>query len=951
MPPSKTTFVTGCQQMLALGVVLAALAPAASVVSLDVVRETPGEAPSTALQGDLAAYTRVSHQATKVPTAPVDPIVNEYSLTAPQTSARAKVGALPKSVTSAPEDVTGFGAVGVTWAHGSKDIEESEIAFDVRTRTGDTWSDWTELEYHDEHGPDPDSAEARRARPGTDPLLVGKVDQVQVRVAGAEALPSDMRLAVIDPGKETQTAQERPALDTTAMDGTPGDATALPAAEVTETGAEDGAEDGTEDGELDLQAATYTPKPQIFSRAQWGADESMREKSSLNYYEVHAGFVHHTVNANNYTRREVPALLRSIYAYHTQSRGWSDIGYNFLVDRFGRIWEGRYGGVDRPVVGAHTLNYNDYSFAMSAIGNFELTQPSRAMIQAYGALFAWKLSLHGVNASSTKQWVGSKDFQAINGHRDAASTACPGKYLYAKIPDIRKLAAEAQRGWDGRELESNLAGTPHPDLVVRRASDGKGFIIPTGGLTSFAPGVAALSNVEDGATLVASPDLTGDGVGDLLVRGGAGSAVVRPGSDTGAFGEGIKETRAFNGRDLITAVGDLNGDSRNDLVARHVATGRLDVYLGRGDGTFRLKKLGTTWSAYTLLVGAGDADGDGKADLLARDKAGAMWLFPGAGNGGFGDPLTVPGSWGQYSAITGVGDFDQDGRSDLFVRHAQTKYGYVLPSDGDGGYRHPLGPVTRLASAGSLLGAAEMTGAGAPDLVTRTGARLAVLPNNGTYETGTPIATGADFRRANLVLNAGDWDRDGFGDVITRNKKNGALSLWRGNGTGKLAEPVKIADGFAKVGLLAAVGDMTGDGFPDLMGQPAGSSMRIYPGRGLSGLGTSYVAYSRIEAARQIAVGRWDSDGAPDSLFRQGSKLALYRGNGPGGLTRPKALGANLAKYDWVIGVSDATLTGHADVIVREKASGDLYLLQGTATGLKPRRFLADGMGVYDLAG
>ena len=115
----------------------------------------------------------------------------------------------------------------------------------------------------------------------------------------------------------------------------------------------------------------------IYSRAQWGADESMRD-GSPSYFEVHGGFVHHTVNANDYKRKDVPAIIRSIYAYHTQSRGWSDIGYNFLVDRFGRIWEGRYGGVDRPVVGAHTLNYNSYSFAMSAIGNFELVQPSAA---------------------------------------------------------------------------------------------------------------------------------------------------------------------------------------------------------------------------------------------------------------------------------------------------------------------------------------------------------------------------------------------------------------------------------------------------------------------------------------------------------------------------------------------------------------------------------------------
>ena len=118
---------------------------------------------------------------------------------------------------------------------------------------------------------------------------------------------------------------------------------------------------------------------------------------------MHAGFVHHTVNANDYTRAQVPAIIRGIYAYHTQSRGWCDIGYNFLVDRFGRIWEGRYGGVDRPVVGAHTLGYNDDAFAMSAIGNFDVTPAVGGDAATPTArLFAWKLSLHGVRAGSTQ---------------------------------------------------------------------------------------------------------------------------------------------------------------------------------------------------------------------------------------------------------------------------------------------------------------------------------------------------------------------------------------------------------------------------------------------------------------------------------------------------------------------------------------------------------------------
>ena len=248
----------------------------------------------------------------------------------------------------------------------------------------------------------------------------------------------------------------------------------------------------------------------------------MRDASSLHYFEVHAGFVHHTVNANDYTRAEVPGILRSIYAYHTKSRGWSDVGYNFLVDRFGRIWEGRYGGVDRPVVGAHTLGYNDDAFAMSAIGNFETKKPTRVMLEAYGALFAWKLSLHGVSATSSQQFVTKRNFKAINGHRDAAATACPGKYLYAKLPLIRRLAGQAQQGWDGRELESNLASGPLPDFVARRTRDGQMFVIPI--KTKRDSSIKAGKPIATGRSLAMANrvmnagDWDRNGYGDIMLR-------------------------------------------------------------------------------------------------------------------------------------------------------------------------------------------------------------------------------------------------------------------------------------------------------------------------------------------------------------------------------------------------------------------------------------------------
>ncbi len=501
MPPRKIRFVTACQQMLALGVVLAALTPAASVVTLDVVREKPSASghasPTGPAVGDLAAYTRAQSRPSVVPTEAVDAKVTEYSLTpaagsksasAAPLAARTRPGAEAGStaVTSTPEAVTGYGAVGVTWSPGQQ-VPEEELALTVRTRTDEAWSQWMELAYDADHGPDPASEEGRKARPGSDVLLVGDVDEVQVRALSADGtVPADMRMAVIDPGKAAHSAVEKPELDTNTGAPAAAPATATAAAPSLTQPDTDSATDA-DTGDLALRAAVFTPKPVIYSRAQWGANESLRDAGSLRYFEVHAGFVHHTVNANSYTRDEVPGILRSIYAYHTQSKGWSDVGYNYLVDRFGRIWEGRAGGIDRAVVGAHTLGYNDYAFAMSAIGNFDITEPSSAMVQAYGALFAWKLSLHGIDASSTRQWVGSKNFQAVNGHRDAGQTACPGRYLYARIPEIRRLAAAAQQGWAGRELESDLASTVHPDLVVRRASDGQGFIIPTGGMTRFAP--------------------------------------------------------------------------------------------------------------------------------------------------------------------------------------------------------------------------------------------------------------------------------------------------------------------------------------------------------------------------------------------------------------------------------------------------------------------------------
>jgi hypothetical protein len=953
LTPFRARFVTATQQLLALAVVCAGLTPALGVMSLDVVAQQPGRgnANTGAL---LSAYGQEALQPSRLPSGPVSAEVREVQLTAPATSRtpHGRVAAGPGGgarLTSTPQRVTGYGAVGVTWSPDA-DVAEDDISFEVRTRTDGTWSDWTALDYHDDHGPDPDSAEARHSRPGTDPLLVGHVDDVQVRADAARSLPADMQLAVIAPGKPQQTVSERAVIDTSVMDGNDGSHSAYDASAL------EAAQRGAGSGDLALAAATYTPQPVIYSRAQWGANEKMREKSSLHYHEVHAGFVHHTVNANGYTRSEVPGILRSIYAYHTQSRGWSDVGYNFLVDRFGRIWEGRYGGVDRPVVGAHTLNYNENSFAMSAIGNFETVRPSAAMLQAYGVLFAWKLSLHGVDAASTRQWVGSKYFEAVNGHRDAAATACPGRYLYAKIPLIRQYAADAQQGWTGRELESSLAGSPYPDLLVRRTSDKQVYVVPTGGMTRFGRPTTVANATGGGWSgfdrVLLTPDLSGDGKADLLARSAAdGSTQVRPGDGSGGFGKPTNTFNSLAGHDLVTVAGDLNGDGYADLVARDPGTGRLDAYLGNGRSGFTVKRLGTGWDKYGLLAGPGDVDGDGRDDLVGRGTQGTFYLLAGRGGVTFADPVQIKGGWKGYDTITGHGDFTGDGRPDLLVRSAGSNQFYVRPNRGENRFGHPLGPVKGPTSATGLEAGGSAYGGTAPDLLARKGDRLVIQRNAGTYETAAPIATGLLLPRAVVMLSAGDWDRDGRADMVVRNAGSGKLWLYRGNGRGKFASRVQIGDGFDDVSLLAAVGDMTGDGWPDLTGQPAGGSMRIYPGNGTSGFKTSYPAYGRISATSQVPVGRWDADGAPDSIFRSGSRLTLYPGNGPGGFTGASTLKTGAAAYDWMVGVDDMGINGHSGVVVREQETGYLWLLTATTAGFSTRVFLAQGFKGYDLAG
>ena len=287
-------------------------------------------------------------------------------------------------------------------------------------------------------------------------------------------------------------------------------------------------------------------------------------------------------------------------------------------------------------------------------------------------------------------------------------------------------------------------GAGYPDLVVRRASDGRGLILPTGGLTSFSKAtVVSTKGWSNRPEVLISPDLTGDGLLDLVSTSEKGVLRIRPGKGNGKFKATSKVVKTTKDHTLMTAVGDINKDGRNDLVARH--KGRMVALLGTTKGGFVRSVLAKGMGNYSQFIGVGDQNGDGSADVFARDVKGGLYMYAGTGSGAFGARSAVAGSWSAYNRITGGADFNGDGRGDLVARTAKGKV-FIHLARGDGSFSLPIGPAANVRALRSLTSAGNLVGDAAPDLIGVKGNSLVVVPNKGTYELGAPIDTGVFLR-------------------------------------------------------------------------------------------------------------------------------------------------------------------------------------------------------------
>ncbi|WP_200209199.1 peptidoglycan recognition protein family protein [Micromonospora coerulea] len=408
-----------------------------------------------------------------------------------------------REVTIPRRDTERFAMVGVTWTDPKVDFTGS-IA--VRTHAVDgKWSDWRPLETDNHFGPEPGAERtAGKARGSTDPLWVGPSDGVEVRAtaaggASSDHLPAGLRLELVDPGQtkrrkagaagvgpvgpaRLQPVAEVRALEPTATEPTPTDpaptepapadppTTTAPAETTapapTETTAPPAATTAPAPTTTTAPAPTTTaptvapttatpanpvPTPKVVTRAEWKADESIVTDPPTYGTTVKAFFVHHTAGTNDYSCADSAAIVRGIEVYHVKSNGWNDIGYNFLVDRCGVVFEGRKGGIDKPVTGAHTYGFNTDNAAIAVLGTYISSGIPTVVQDAVAHVAAYKLGQYGndpygkvtlTSGVEDKFHLGEQVvFNRISGHRDAVATECPGDALYGQLATIRAKAA------------------------------------------------------------------------------------------------------------------------------------------------------------------------------------------------------------------------------------------------------------------------------------------------------------------------------------------------------------------------------------------------------------------------------------------------------------------------------------------------------------------------------
>ena len=214
------------------------------------------------------------------------------------------------------------------------------------------------------------------------------------------------------------------------------------------------------------EAAAATGKPDVIRRSEWGANAKnggCKPRATPEYGKVKAAAVHHTVSATRYSEAEAPGIVLAICRFHRNGNGWNDIGYNALTDRFGNVYEGRAGGLGKPVVGAHAQGFNAQTSGIASISDHSKVAITRPALNSIADFIAWKLAKHKVPARGKTTLISAGGEASrypkgrkvrlphIIGHRDVGLTSCPGDLLVAKLPKLRRKVKDLMDAGDSTD--------------------------------------------------------------------------------------------------------------------------------------------------------------------------------------------------------------------------------------------------------------------------------------------------------------------------------------------------------------------------------------------------------------------------------------------------------------------------------------------------------------------
>jgi N-acetylmuramoyl-L-alanine amidase-like protein len=354
-----------------------------------------------------------------------------------------------------------FNLVGFRW----RGTGHASLRVRVR-RDGESWSRWIRLPVDSDHGPDPFTKEASSSWTHSDPLWAGEADELQYRITAKHAVRRVHLHFVNSRGTSTPLDRLRSGLRHAVH--------AVMATVASPFSESAGAQSNLQ--------------PEIVTREQWGAS-ACPPRATPQYGEAKLAFIHHTVSANEYAPEDSAAMVLAICRYHRNSNRWNDIGYNFLVDRYGKVFEGRGGGIDQAVIGAQAQGYNSQSTGIASLGTFSTTGQSDEALAALARLLSWKLALHGVppkgkvtvvsGGGNTNRYPAGTEvaFERISGHRDGDATSCPGDALYAQIPRLRDMVLP-----DPRPPTSLALSSPRRRIPYGRKARVSGKLTGTDGL-------------------------------------------------------------------------------------------------------------------------------------------------------------------------------------------------------------------------------------------------------------------------------------------------------------------------------------------------------------------------------------------------------------------------------------------------------------------------------------